>query len=379
MKLSTLLAITAAAAVSARPALAPRADEVAEADKYLIKLSETEEKWVTEDEKWELRKQGINFFDKTYSQAASAETKVKRQAVSYPTTARFTSAVNSLISSLSTSNMRTNLQGLVAFNNRYYRSTTGSQSATWLRDLVQDTIDAAGGGGTVAFFTHSSWSQNSIIATIPGQTDKTIVVGGHFDSINLNNPSSGRAPGADDDGSGSITNLEILKAYLASSEVRAGNAVNTVEFHWYAAEEAGLLGSQAIFDSYSSQGRNVIAMLNHDMTGYTAGMTNAGQTISLAVVTDYVNSALSNFVRLMIRTYTSLPITTSTCGYACSDHASATDAGFPSAYVFESPDAYSSPYIHTTSDTLSTVDFTHMLDHAKAGLGFVYELAFTSF
>lgn len=62
-----------------------------------------------------------------------------------------------------------------------------------------------------------------------------------------------------------------------------------------------------------------------------------------------------------------------------SDHASATDAGFPSAYVFESPDAYESPYIHTTADTISTVDFTHMLDHARAGLGFVYELAFTSF
>lgn len=247
---------------------------------------------------------------------ASVDVKVKRQAVSYPTTAKFTSAVNGLISSLSTSNMRTNLEGLASFNNRYYRSTTGSQAATWLRDLVQDTIDAAGGGATVEFFTHSSWSQNSIIATVPGKSDRTVVVGGHFDSINLNNPTSGRAPGADDDGSGSTTNLEILKAYLSSSDVRAGNAENTVEFHWYAGEEGGLLGSQEIFESYASDGRNVIAMLNHDMTGYTAGMTEAGQTISLAVVTDYVNNALSTFVRLMIRTYTSLPITTSTCGYA---------------------------------------------------------------
>lgn len=60
MKLSTLLAIATAAAVSARPTLAPRADEVAEADKYLIRLSDTEEKWVTEDEKWELRKVRID-------------------------------------------------------------------------------------------------------------------------------------------------------------------------------------------------------------------------------------------------------------------------------------------------------------------------------
>lgn len=55
MKVSTLLAIAAAAAVSAAP-LAPRADEVAEPEKFLLKLSETEERWVTEEEKWELKK-----------------------------------------------------------------------------------------------------------------------------------------------------------------------------------------------------------------------------------------------------------------------------------------------------------------------------------
>ncbi|KAK0650456.1 Leucine aminopeptidase A [Lasiodiplodia hormozganensis] len=377
MKVSTLLAIAAAAAVSAAP-LAPRADEVAEPEKFLLKLSETEERWVTEEEKWELKRAGVNFFDKTWTQASKPAVKAKRQAVSYPTTAKFTSAVNTLISSLSTSNMQTNLQGLTEFNNRYYRASTGSQAATWLKNLVETTIDAAGGGGTVEFFTHS-FAQSSIIARVPGKSDATIVVGSHFDSINQNNPSSGRAPGADDDGSGTVTNLEILKAYLASSAVRNGQAENTVEFHWYAGEEGGLLGSQAIFDSYASEGRNVIAMLNFDMTGYSAGMTNAGQSKSLAVVTDYVNNALSTFTRLMIRTYTTLPITTSTCGYACSDHASATDAGFPSAYIFESPDAYSSPYIHTASDTISTVDFGHVLNHAKAGLGFVYELAFTGF
>ncbi|OJD33761.1 leucyl aminopeptidase [Diplodia corticola] len=377
MKVSTLFAIAAAAAVSAAP-LAPRADEVAEPEKFLLKLSDSEEKWVTEDEKWELRKAGVNFFDKTWTQAAKTESKAKRQAVSYPTTAKFTSAVNTLISSLSTSNMQTNMQGLTGFTNRYYRSSTGSQAATWLKNRVQSTIDAAGGGGTVEFFTHS-WSQSSIIAKVPGKSEATIVVGSHFDSINLNNPSSGSAPGADDDGSGCVANLEILKAYLASSAVRNGEAENTVEFHWYSGEEGGLLGSQAVFESYASDGRNVIAMLNFDMTGYTAGMTNAGVAKSLAVVTDYVNTALSNFARLMIRTYTTLPISTSTCGYACSDHASATDAGFPSAYIFESPDEYSSPHIHTTQDTISTVDFGHVLNHAKAGLGFVYELAFSSF
>jgi leucyl aminopeptidase len=34
-----------------------------------------------------------------------------------------------------------------------------------------------------------------------------------------------------------------------------------VEFHWYSAEEAGLLGSQAVAAEYKKQGKQVVAML----------------------------------------------------------------------------------------------------------------------
>jgi leucyl aminopeptidase len=50
-----------------------------------------------------------------------------------------------------------------------------------------------------------------------------------MDSINLNSPTSGRAPGADDDGTGTVNLIEALRALLA-----AGFAPTTpVEFHWY--------------------------------------------------------------------------------------------------------------------------------------------------
>jgi len=84
-----------------------------------------------------------------------------------------------------------------------------------------------------------------------------------MDSINLSSPTSGRAPGADDDGTGVVNLLEALRALLAANF----KPTNPVEFHWYAAEEAGLLGSQAIAANYKSKGVNVQAFMELDMSG----------------------------------------------------------------------------------------------------------------
>lgn len=67
------------------------------------------------------------------------------------------------------------------------------------------------------------------------------------------------------------------------------------------------------------------------------------------------------------------------CGYACSDHASASKAGYASAFVIESEFKYSDNHIHTVDDAISYLDFNHMLQHAKMTLAFGYELAFTDF
>lgn len=62
-----------------------------------------------------------------------------------------------------------------------------------------------------------------------------------------------------------------------------------------------------------------------------------------------------------------------------SDFASATEAGYQSAFVIEAPFEKTSPYIHSSDDTLATVNYAHMVQHGQMTLGFVYELAFTEF
>lgn len=87
---------------------------------------------------------------------------------------------------------------------------------------------------------------------------------------------------------------------LTSTDVVKGKAQNTIEFHWYSAEEGGLLGSQAIFTAYEKEGRDIKAMLQQDMTGYVQGTLDAGKKESVGVITDFVNPALTDFIKEVV-------------------------------------------------------------------------------
>ena len=226
----------------------------------------------------------------------------KRTTVTYPKKPAYNATLGGLMKELSQKNMRKNLEKFTSFHTRYYKSEYGAQSSTWLYSKVNETIHRSGAGkhgARVKSFEHP-WGQSSVIATIPGRSDKTVVIGAHQDSINLFLPSILAAPGADDDGSGTVTILEALRVLLESEAIVQGNASNTIEFHWYSAEEGGLLGSQAIFSTYEKQGRDVKAMLQQDMTGYVQKTVDAGEPVSVGVITDYVNPALTEFIKEVI-------------------------------------------------------------------------------
>lgn len=299
-------------------------------------------------------------------------------AVEFPKTISYNDSVRSLAKGLKQDNMRKNLEKFTQFHTRYYKSSYGVDSATWLYGRVNDTINEAKAnlhGATVEKFDHP-WGQFSIIARIPGKSNKTVVIGAHQDSINLFLPSILAAPGADDDGSGTVTILEGLRALLKSKDIVKGKAENTLEFHWYSAEEGGLLGSQAIFSEYKKQGRDIKAMLQQDMTGYVAQTLANGEPESVGVITDFVDPSLTAFIKKVITAYCDIPFIETKCGYACSDHASASKYGYPSAFVIESDFKYSDKKIHTTEDKIEFLSFDHMLQHAKMTLGLAYELAF---
>jgi leucyl aminopeptidase len=183
-----------------------------------------------------------------------------------------------------------------------------------------------------------TWPQNSIVARFDGSVapDEVIIIGAHLDSINGFNP-NGRAPGADDDGSGTTT---ILDAFLALVE---GNfkPERSVEFHWYSGEEMGLWGSQAISTEYKKKNVKVVGMVQFDMTGFMKKGDHIG------IITDYVDKDLTNFLKVLTNSYLDVKFKETVCGYACSDHASWNRAGYRSAFPFEGSFPDHSPYVHT--------------------------------
>lgn len=318
--------------------------------------------------------------DISENEALGTQHVASQASVTFPDKCTNQKDVNSLARHLEKDNMKANLEKLSGFHTRYYKSDYGLQSSDWVLKKVNSMIDEAGVSDTVVAesFPHT-WQQHSVIATIPGETNTTVVIGAHQDSINLWLPSILAAPGADDDGSGTVTIMEVFRALLGSDDVVKGKAKNTIEFHWYSAEEGGLLGSQAIFQEYEKQGRDVKAMLQQDMTGYVQKTLDAGKPESVGVIMDFVDPGLTGFIKTTIEEYCDIPWVETKCGYACSDHASASKAGYPSAFVIESAFENSDPHIHSTEDKIEYLSFDHMLQHAKMTLGLVYELGHYDF
>jgi Zn-dependent M28 family amino/carboxypeptidase len=73
-----------------------------------------------------------------------------------------------------------------------------------------------------------------------------------------------RAPGADDDGSGTTAILALARA-IGSTGVRFHDNVELVLF---GGEEQGLLGSKAYARELKEQGANVTLMVQADMLAY---------------------------------------------------------------------------------------------------------------
>ena len=268
---------------------------------------------------------------------------------------------------------------LSRYRNRYYASSHGRTSAEWIRDHWQ-SLAAGRSDVTTELFTACSTcsTQPSVILTIRGWDlpDEVVVLGAHLDSINGNtrNDPNQLAPGADDDASGIATLTETLRIALADG----WQPRRTVKFMGYAAEEVGLRGSNAIAQSFRASGVNVVSVLQVDMTNYKSGAVT-----DMKLISDYSNTDLKNFFVTLFDTYLApmgLTRSNTACGYACSDHASWTNAGYPAAMMFEAGDPGGSfPYIHTPYDTLATMGESaqHSVKFTQFALAYLGETAKT--
>ncbi|RKP19125.1 putative aminopeptidase [Rozella allomycis CSF55] len=268
---------------------------------------------------------------------------------------------------ISQGRMENNLKKFTSFFNRHYKSDSGLEASKWLFNEIETMIKVSNATHISAHkFHHDKWKQFSIIVKFDGvKTDQeTVILSAHLDSTAGFFGAYNRAPGADDDGSGSITVLEVLQI-LVQKKFRPNLPV---EIHFYSAEEGGLLGSQDVVSSMKRKNRKIAGTLQIDMDGF-----NSEDVIAL--VTDFTNKQLTGFLKDVAETYTSKDVIETQCGYACSDHASFTKAGYPSTFAIEASFKNTSPFIHSDKDVVSRIDFPHVEEFVKMALGFVVEMS----
>eukprot|EP01080_Neovahlkampfia_damariscottae_P010014 gene10014-2333_t len=163
-----------------------------------------------------------------------------------------------------------------------------------------------------------------------------------------------------------------MEAFRVMIKDKNWDPERTVEWHHYAAEEVGLLGSQAVAQRYKQDGKKVHGMLQMDMTGYDSA-ANGGR---VGVVTDFTSSDVNSVLRKSIEKYGKLPQVDMRCGYACSDHASWTRAGYKSAFGFEVGSfSLANRAIHSANDLIGLLDMPRATKFVKFGIGLAVELS----
>lgn len=258
------------------------------------------------------------------------------------------------------------IKWISSFPTRYNKAADPNKHVFELKTKLENLVQSSSLPITISTIDHVRTKQKTLRAHIEGKTrpNEIIVLGGHFDSIS-NWGGGPIAPGADDNASGSADLLEAFRILISKSQPE-----RSIEFFWYAGEESGLLGSTEIADEYKKNKKNVIAVLQLDMTLFPGN----GEFV-IGNVTDFTSAWLRDYLKSMNSTYLKIKLVDDKCGYACSDHASWYRNGYSTLLPFEATLNTMNEKIHSEDDKInSTSDFKHSLVFSKMALIFALDL-----
>ena len=125
-------------------------------------------------------------------------------------------------------------------------------------------------------------TSHNLVATIKGseKPEQIVCFTAHYDSVRF-------STGAYDNGTGSVTILEVLHYYVKNAPKR------TLKFIWCGSEEMGLLGSHAYVNSHKEELENYKLCINVDMTGVPLGKDIAVCTSEMSLV-NYIDYYAKN-------------------------------------------------------------------------------------
>jgi len=274
--------------------------------------------------------------------------------------------IEAALQQVSEQNLRANVEWLSSFPTRSSRAANPNDPVDAMVVRLQQMTALAGYPVTIKQIDHRGTKQKSIQLTLQGKDrpNEILVFGAHFDSIN-NQWGGGNAPGVDDNASGSSNLLETLRIILNQPQPQ-----RTLEFYWYAAEESGLIGSAEIAAKYKEMQKDVVAVLQLDMTLYP-GIA----PFTLGSMTDFTSAWMRDYLRALNDVYIKATIVEDKCGYGCSDHASWYRQSYPTLMPFEATFRTMNPNIHSTQDLITAnLNFAHSAMFTKIALVMAMDL-----
>lgn len=184
--------------------------------------------------------------------------------------------------------------------------------------------------------------------------EEFIIIDGHYDTLN--------GPGANDNGSGTVTLLEIARL------IKDIETDYSIKFIHFTGEERGLIGSQAYVNQIAvPQNLKIKAVLNIDEVGGVANEVNSTivceQDESNPTSNNAISAELTNQMANIFPLYTTLK--TEISNAYSSDYMPFQAVGYPITGLFEKNET---PYAHTSQDIIDNLDLNYLTEVAKGSL-----------
>jgi len=163
----------------------------------------------------------------------------------------------------------------------------------------------------------------------------------------------------------------MLANFVEQGKTLSFQFKRTVIFVLFCGEEQGLIGSAALASEMRRGNTPLAAMVNLDMIGYPQPNSPA----TLYWMSGSTNRALTDLAFSLTREYLGPETALQFTGACCSDQQSFHSQGYVAASVFESLSAFNNPNYHRSSDTPSTVTFSHVRRNTQSAVSLIATLA----
>jgi hypothetical protein len=291
-----------------------------------------------------------------------------------------------LVASISEDRLTALLRKLESFETRHTLSATDSptRGIGAARQWILEEMRRAGPRLEVSFDTYQVAQQGerivrdvelrNVVAVLPGKSPRRLYVSGHYDTVarqpdgNFDwNKTDNKAPGVDDDGSGTALVMELSRVFAESGmEFDA-----TLVFVAFAGEEQGLVGASLHAQKAAAAGTRIDAVLNNDIVGSDHGGNGVLDSASVRVFSEGPEDSPSRQLARAIRRQAALYVPSHAVRLIArhdrfgrgGDHTPFSQRGYAAVRFTESKENYGRQ--HIADDTFEGVSPAYLARNAR--------------